>query len=503
MPTSTSTSTSTSSATSASSSSRLGDVDCTYSTVRSQIRQCNWFLLSLAIFLACLQVFRVAHSIYSATSATTTTSTTALLHSNSTFKSTFNFKSNLYEGEDDHEGDGNGENENSNKDKIAILLSMVPSKMWNQKGLDHAKANLNNFINKACYAKLWNYDLIVNTTNAFQEYTYKRPWLHFGAWNRVPHMQALMDSKKYSWILYGDHDMLIHDMTKPIESMLKEVHLYGKQKSASAFIPVDTPGKDIFDFSSFAIMLQANNNNNKNQVARNILKYWMKFAMGLCPKGNYPPPAGEENFTHTHSYDWQHSDQPGLWYSLAKTHQEYNYYLNNQHNNNHSSSKNNNTYDENSPDLSEIGECNKETGYLSHMAHAFYLGKYFQQAKVVKGTGGPALANVPKNQSILWSLFDDNEPDISLHSDTLVSQRIGNGPFAINTLCCGQANKLKGLRPPFAIHTKFPSNNWPGDMPLQLQQCKQNLGCFANLTNDGFLTLGCADTLYFSGRLFQ
>ncbi|CAB9509591.1 expressed unknown protein [Seminavis robusta] len=382
--------------------------------------------------------------------------------------------------------------------RIAILLSMVPSKMWSRRGIAHAKAQLDLYINKACYAKLWHYDLIINTTNSFQEYTNinsinttrnpYRPWLQFGAWNRVEHMQALMDSGKYDWILYGDHDMIIQDMTRPIESMLQEVELYGKDKSASAFVPVDTPGRNEFRFSSFGLMLKT------NQVGRSILKHWREFAMGLCPKGNYLPEPGEENNTKGITYSWRHSDQPGLWYSLIKTHQEYSSV--------HSSDSNS----DNNKDAhaNEMVRCNSDTGYFVHSAGDLgsHFSKYFQQAQVVRGTGGKDLAHVPDNQSILWSHFGQDEVEISARNNTITSQRIGNGPFAVNTLCCMRINKLQGLKPAFAMHTKYGSRNWPGDMPLQLQQCKSKLGCYANLTDEGVLTVGCRDILYFSEVLF-
>jgi hypothetical protein len=103
--------------------------------------------------------------------------------------------------------------------KIAILLSYVPSGMWgNQRRLDDTLRDM--VVNKACYAKIWGYDLIVNTTNHFgnntdtiamarrtsrtnetsSTTTSKPHWLEWGAWNRVPHLQSLLADQTYDWV---------------------------------------------------------------------------------------------------------------------------------------------------------------------------------------------------------------------------------------------------------------------------------------------------------------
>eukprot|EP00978_Attheya_sp_CCMP212_P048400 scaffold515674_cov106-Attheya_sp.AAC.1 len=100
----------------------------------------------------------------------------------------------------------------------------------------------------------------------------KAPWLEFGTWHRVPHISSRIID--YDWILYADVDYVFTDMSRPLESFLKEFELYGKDPSV--FLPFDQrPGK--FMFSSFAVML-------KNSVFGNaVLKNWMDFGRGLCP----------------------------------------------------------------------------------------------------------------------------------------------------------------------------------------------------------------------------
>lgn len=80
-------------------------------------------------------------------------------------------------------------------------------------------------VNKACYADLWGYDYIHNTTWGFDNDVGSRYWLEYGTWHRVPHMQAALP--KYDWILYVDTDWVVQDLSVPIESFLKGWELQG------------------------------------------------------------------------------------------------------------------------------------------------------------------------------------------------------------------------------------------------------------------------------------
>jgi len=108
-----------------------------------------------------------------------------------------------------------------------------------------------------------------------------------------------MDSNKYDWIMYGDDDLLIRDMSTPLESLLQEIQLFGRYQSVSAILPTDFIEHDQLCFSSFAILLK------NSPFGREILERWREFGMGLCAKGNYK----SNDITQ---YSWVDSDQPGL-----------------------------------------------------------------------------------------------------------------------------------------------------------------------------------------------
>jgi len=356
--------------------------------------------------------------------------------------------------------------------RFAILLSFVPSKMWEHQPL---LRSMEAIINKACYARLWNYDFFIRTTDEFKgQYTANitspdqnatRPWLQFGAWNRVPHLQTLMDSNKYDWIMYGDDDLLIRDMSTPLESLLQEIQLFGRYQSVSAILPTDFIEHDQLCFSSFAILLK------NSPFGREILERWREFGMGLCAKGNYK----SNDITQ---YSWVDSDQPGLWYALAKAHQA--------------------RYYPNEEPLNWF-RCNNETGYLAEGANGFTMSNYFRERGYIKGHSGPDLASVPADQALLWSSHRASKD--AANETTIFT----NGGFAINTMVGGSyADKMPALKHAFAIHTREPMARWDeifGDsMTTQMEQCKKNLGCYANYTEDGVLSVGCDGIVYYSGK---
>jgi hypothetical protein len=46
-----------------------------------------------------------------------------------------------------------------------------------------------------------------------------------------------------------------------------------------------------------------------------VLDHWMNFSRGICSKGNFADAP--------RSYIWEDFDQPGAWYALTKTNQEF------------------------------------------------------------------------------------------------------------------------------------------------------------------------------------
>jgi hypothetical protein len=154
-------------------------------------------------------------------------------------------------------------------------------------------------------------------------------WLKFGAWERASHLQAALPN--YDWVLYGDLDYIIKDMSRPIESFIQELHQNGKTH-AHVIVPTDHYDDDYrpVEFSSFALLIR------NSPFGRRVLENWRKFALGICPNGNFESYDGK--------YIWYHSDQPGLWYGLMKTHMEF-------HPNNASPP--------------EIAVCDNNTGYIN------------------------------------------------------------------------------------------------------------------------------------------
>jgi hypothetical protein len=354
--------------------------------------------------------------------------------------------------------------------KIAILLSYVPSGMWgNQRRMDETMLDM--VVNKACYAKIWGYDLIFNTTDYFGDTytmamarrtrrtnktsstttaTSKPHWLEWGAWNRVPHMQSLFDDYAYDWVFYADLDLIIRDQFLPLESFIYELEAYHKT-AASVIVGVDAPGTTNYPFSSFALLMKNVN------FSHRVLYHWMEAAYGLCPNGNFPD-------SQPGKYRWEDSDQPGLWYALMKAHNEL------------------------QPDNTDtsLGECDNATGLLAGAAPYAYLDKfqkYFEHYPVVKGTRGQNLANVPNDQPLLFSVISNKDSAAQQHN---------NRPLAVQ----GQNKNNFAFAYAFALHTKNKVSHWYGDMPLQLQQCKEHLGCYANYTHDGKLQVGCYGVSY-------
>ena len=124
-------------------------------------------------------------------------------------------------------------------------------------------------------------------------------------------------------------------MSVPLESFIKEWELRGKNKvsalaardcirgfmvflltspnhsismhsQVSVFIPVDI--MHYHTFSAYVVMIR------NDPFGRRVVQNWLKFADGLCEKGNFASVPGR--------YGWGDSDQPGIWWALAKTYSE-------------------------------------------------------------------------------------------------------------------------------------------------------------------------------------
>lgn len=191
----------------------------------------------------------------------------------------------------------------SSKPKIAIISGFVTRQVG--KSAPQIKDyNYDHMLNKACYANLWGYDFIFNSTWGFDENVGSRYWLEYGTWHRVPHMAAALPN--YDWIVYADVDWYVRDLTIPLESFISDWELHGF-RNVSVFLPVDVLGTHVF--SAYVVMIR------NNAFGRRLIYNWLRFADGLCEKGNFDTTPGK--------YSWQDSDQPGIWYALAKTHSDF------------------------------------------------------------------------------------------------------------------------------------------------------------------------------------
>jgi len=77
-------------------------------------------------------------------------------------------------------------------------------------------------------------------------------------------------------------------------------------------VPIDVGG--IHVFSAFVVMIR------NNAFGRRLVENWMTFAQGLCTNELGRP----QNFVNqSRPYRWEDSDQPGLWWAMAKTYSEF------------------------------------------------------------------------------------------------------------------------------------------------------------------------------------
>lgn len=343
--------------------------------------------------------------------------------------------------------------------KIAVLSTFVVSTMWDKfSESSYVKKYTDHILNRECYCHLWNYQCIFNQTMELGLYA-KPPdnrtntakvtaaapsnttsdpwWLEFGGWERVAHLQAALP--KYDWVLYGDIDYIIKDMSRPIESFIREFDLYGKN-DVNVLVPVDDNENDHqFAFSNFAILIK------NSPFGRKLLENWRAFGMGLCPNGNFPDKSNKKK------YSWEHSDQPGLWYALMKTHMDFN---------------------PNSMKPPGILTCNETTGLIAN-GYWMDINTYFYGNGYRRGNYGEDLAKVPDNQQIAWS---------QTHNDSMSGLGV-------------DGNWLNGAKKfwhnAFALHYKKSSEQWNPEMQIELSMCKHIHGCSVSWNKTTGVRVGC------------
>ena len=344
--------------------------------------------------------------------------------------------------------------------RIALLSSFIRSDMWTENANKKMKPLVDHMINRMCYCHLWNYDCIFNQTQDLTlnhidhdhmnlEPSLTQPissssnvdrwWLKFGCWERVTHLIAALP--KYDWVLYGDLDYIVKDMTKPIESFLKEFELQGKD--AHVLLPSDTNGDHTGAFSSFALLVR------HSPFGMKLLENWMKFALGICPNGNFA--------SQTKEYDWIHSDQPGLWYALMKTHMD---------------------FYPNSVLPQTIIQCDNVTGFINDTGTGPWLGfdDYFVRNKFKAGNYGKMLEKVPNDQPIIFGVSKDES-------------RTGLG--VDHNWYYNDAKGYTFWKYAFALHYNRPSQDWDLDMQRDLSMCKNHHGCFSSLDENVSISVGC------------
>ncbi len=154
--------------------------------------------------------------------------------------------------------------------RIGLLSSFVPNTNGTRVNL------LDHVVNKACYSHMWGYDYIFNTTPAFSlDEKDRRHWLRCGCWHRPYHLEASL--KDYDWILYGDIDYVIKDMSRNIESFVRDWEFH-QNKDVHVFVPRDFNADTVYTFSNFCFMIR------NSPFGHAVLKHWIDFGEWLLSK---------------------------------------------------------------------------------------------------------------------------------------------------------------------------------------------------------------------------
>jgi len=341
---------------------------------------------------------------------------------------------------------------------IAVLSTFIPSTMWSDVSKEIKKLS-DHILNRECYCHLWNYECIFNQTTEMGLYVEggtrydkdntstskaKNPWwLQFAGWERVAHLQAALPN--YDWILYGDLDYIIKDMSRPIESFIREFELYGKN-DIHVLVPRDDNVRNIFAFSDFSVLIK------NSPFGRRLVENWRAFGMGLCPNGNF------EDLSKKQRYAWQHSDQVGLWYALMKTHDDFRV--------------------DSPAKLPDTVTCNKTSGLLKNRNYWLDMTNYFRKNGYTVGNYGITLNEIDDHQMIAWS---------KTHNDSMSGLGVNLNKFP---------DAKKFAFNAFALHNKKPSNQWDREMQIELGMCKKVHGCSVTWNNAKGIQTGCKRNFY-------
>lgn len=328
--------------------------------------------------------------------------------------------------------------------KIAIISGFVTGKEPPTAHSPRVKpSNMGHLLNKACYSALWGYDYIFNSTWGFEDDIGKAYWKKFGTWHRVPHIQAALPH--YDWVLYTDVDYYFRDFSVPLEYFIRDWEFHG-HKDVSIFVPKDSDSRVHYVFSAFVVFIR------NSPFGRRVVENWRHFAEGICPNGNfYDWNTKNAGGTTGRSYGWEDTDQPGLWYALAKTHAEFT-----------------------NQESLYLGErCNNAGLINTDRALGPELNTYFRGSnpKVVQGHHEDDLYSVPTGQYIIWSKLSD-ETDSGLG----IQKTFG-------------VDGKKQTPHAFAIHKKQDLSTDP--IASEMEYCRNVLGCYAEYDSTGILQLGC------------
>lgn len=349
---------------------------------------------------------------------------------------------------------------NKGRPKIAIMSSFVPNRDVKPPP-KLSDAYFDHIVNKACYSYIWGYDFIFNTTFGFDSTYPNWHWLNFGTWHRVPHVIARI--QEYDWILYTDTDFAIKDIMRPIESFIEEWELYNKT-NVQLFVPVDSYGPNMFTFSAFAFMIH------NSDFGMTLLQHWLNFARGMCPRGNM-------NQTNNGRYTWEDTDQPGLWYSMLRT---FNEYYPDRVVNFRKAHGEKIARGERLKQLikDDYPQCNNETGVFDFRPPGW--NDYYLLMNLTKGSTGSELSKIANDQPYIWS---SKQPD---GGRTGMALQLTYGTAGITE---ADRNAAYGL------HLKKPAG-FPSPMLAELEYCKHHYGCYAHYNEVGKLKIGCGDTVY-------
>jgi hypothetical protein len=324
---------------------------------------------------------------------------------------------------------------NNKKPNIAIVSGFVSRNSDEQVGPSY----FGHLINKACYANRHNYTFIFNTTWGYPN---ERPQnttrdahnrhLDSGTWAKVPYLQSALD-QGYDWVFWNDVDYMFQNLSKPLDEFIQAWEYHGLD--VQVFLPNDHA--PLYYFSSWAILIK------NSPFGRRLLHNWNEFGQGLCPVANF----------RQRKYTWKISDQPGLWYALAKTHAEL---------------VSNRTFSMTcSNGFLDVKDENVPVGAE--------LDDYFRYSVFRNFTTPPSnLSEFSKDQPILWS---DTINGLGVN----VEKHVG---FRLTKIA---DNNLPTFPESFGLHIK---ERLPFNVLHDIDQCRHLYGCTASYDTNSTKRLG-------------